>query len=144
MRIKFSSVVMALFALGAAMPTLAHHGFGVEFDNTKCLDLRGTLKQIYWENPHAYFDMDVKNPDGKVVTWHLEMVTPNALKRNGTFREDFVSNFGKPINARACQAKVNTDASHMRGAASYLQLPDGEIRGVGQAVERRSAEDRHF
>ena len=141
MRTKLPSIVLALFVLGAAMPALAHHGFGVEFDTTQCLDLRGTLKGVVWENPHAYLDMDVKNADGKVVTWHLEMVTPNALKRNGTTRQDFIENIGKPINVRACRARVGGDS---RGAASYLQLPDGEIRGVGQQVERRAPQDRHF
>jgi len=132
---------MAVFVLGAAIPTFAHHGFGVEFDPTKCMDLKGTLTGIRWENPHAYFDMEAKDADGKAVTWHLEMITPNALKRNGTTKQDFVENMGKPINARICRSRIATEN---RGAASYLQLPDGEIRGVGQDVERRAREDRHF
>src|SRR5690242_11273967 len=140
MKARLAGALMALFILGAAAPTSAHHGFGVEFDGSKCLDLKGTLTNITWENPHAYFDMDVTNPDGKVVTWHLEMVTPNALKRTGTTKADFVSNFGKTINARACPAKSGEN----RGAASYIALPDGLIRLVGQQVERRSDADKHF
>jgi hypothetical protein len=140
MKAKLPVVLMALFVLGAAGPLFAHHGFGVEFDSTKCADLKGTLTNISWENPHAYFDMDVTNPDGKVVTWHLEMVTPNALKRTGTTKADFVSNFGKTINARECPAKGGEN----RGAASYLALSDGLIRLVGQQVERRSDADKHF
>jgi hypothetical protein len=69
------------------------------------------------------------------------MVTPNALKRNGTLKSDFTENIGKPINVRACRSRTEGEN---RGAASYLQLPDGEIRGVGQQVERRRPEDRHF
>ena len=119
----------------------AHHGFGVEFDATKCMDLKGTLTGLTWENPHAYLQMDVKNGDGKMVTWHLEMVTPNALKRTGTTKQDFESNFGKTISVRACAAKVGGES---RGAASYLALSDGLIRLVGQGVERRSNEEKHF
>jgi hypothetical protein len=140
MKAKLPIILMALFVLSAAGPLFAHHGFGVEFDSTKCADLKGTLTNISWENPHAYFDMDVTNPDGKVVTWHLEMVTPNALKRTGTTKADFVSNFGKTINARECPAKGGEN----RGAASYLALSDGLIRLVGQQVERRSDADKHF
>ena len=140
MKIKFAAVVVALFVLGAIVPAFAHHGFGVEFDAKKCMDLKGTLTGLQWENPHAYFDIDVKNPDGKVVTWHLEMVTPNALKRTGTTKADFTSNFGKTINARACQSKVGDN----RGAASYIALPDGLIRLVGQGVEGRANADKHF
>ena len=143
MKVKLLGILMALFAVGAAVPAVpafAHHGFGVEFDATKCMDLKGTLTGLKWENPHAYFDMEVKNPDGKAVTWHLEMVTPNALKRTGTTKADFEANFGKPINARACPAK----GAEYRGAASYLALSDGQIRLVGQQVERRSDADKHF
>jgi hypothetical protein len=142
MRVKFAGIVMAVFALlVSAAPAFAHHGFGVEFDVNKCMDLKGTLKGLLWENPHAYIDMDVTDANGKVVTWHLEMVTPNALKRTGTTKADFESNFGKTINVRACAAKVGGDS---RGAASYLALSDGLIRLVGQSVERRSNEDKHF
>jgi hypothetical protein len=84
--------------------------------------------------------MDVTNPDGKVVSWHLEMVTPNALKRTGTTKQDFINNYGKTINARMCPAKGGEN----RGAASYLALSDGQIRLVGQQVERRADADKHF
>ena len=140
MKAKLPGILMALFVLGAATPLFAHHGFGVEFDASKCADLKGTLTNITWENPHAYFDMDVTNPDGKVVTWHLEMVTPNALKRTGSTKEVFLANIGKTINARECPAKGGEN----RGAASYLALSDGLIRLVGQQVERRSDADKHF
>src|SRR5579885_3057309 len=95
----------ALFLFGA-VPAFAHHGFNVEFDATKCFDIKGTLTGLKWENPHAYFDMEVINAEGKPVTWHLEMVTPNALKRTGTTKQDFVSNFGKTINAHVCPSKA--------------------------------------
>jgi Family of unknown function (DUF6152) len=139
MRVKLG-IVMTLVVLGAAAPAFAHHGFGVEFDANKCMDLKGTLTAIQWENPHAYFDMDVKGADGKAVTWHLEMVTPNALKRTGTTKEDFLANIGKTINARMCQSKVGDT----RGAASYIALSDGLVRLVGQQVERRPDADKHF
>jgi hypothetical protein len=140
MRVTIAGIFIAIFVVAAAVPAFAHHGFGVEFDANKCMDLKGTLTAVQWENPHAYFDMNVKNPDGKVVTWHLEMVTPNALKRTNTTRLDFVNNFGKTINARACQSKVGDN----RGAASYIALPDGLIRLVGQQVERRDDAQKHF
>jgi hypothetical protein len=123
-----------LLLLGAADAARAHHGFTVEFDPTKCMDLVGTLTGLEWENPHAYLRMDVKTADGKVVPWRLEMITPNALKRNGSPSEDFMANINKPMHARACPAREG--AGQNRGAAEYIKLADGLIRIVGQVVER--------
>jgi Family of unknown function (DUF6152) len=141
MKVKMFSILVVMMVMGGAVSAFAHHGFGVEFDANNCLDLKGTLTGITWENPHAYFDMSAKDPQGNMQSWHLEMVTPNALKRTGSTKADFEANIGKPISARACLAKGGKEH---RGAASYLALADGQIRLVGQQVERRADEDKHF
>ena len=140
MRVRVAGVLLALCCLlGLAVTAFAHHGFGVEFDGSKCMDLKGTLSGLTWENPHAYLQMDVTDAGGKTTSWHLEMITPNALKRNGTTRQDFESNMGKTMNARACPAKVNGDS---RGAAEYIKLADGILRIVGQIPERGMTPDK--
>ena len=139
MKVRVISILGALFVFGAAIPALAHHAFNIEFDGNDCSKIRGTLTGIKWENPHAYIDVAIKNTAGKEETWHLEMVTPNALKRNGTLRQDFEANMGKPINVRMCRSRNKNET---RGAASFLQLTDGEIRVVGQM--RGDPEDRFF
>lgn len=141
MRVKVPGVLLAVFVLvGAAAPLFAHHGFSVEFDGTKCMDLKGTLAGIDWQNPHAYLQIDVKDADGKTTPWHLEMITPNALKRNGTTRQDFVDNMGKTANARACPAKAG--GGENRAAAEYIKLSDGILRIVGQLPERNMTPDK--
>ena len=135
MRVKLLDMLVAVFVfalVGAAVPAFAHHGFSVEFDSTKCTDLKGTLTGLVWENPHAYLDLEVKEDSGSVVKWHLEMVTPNALKRTGTTKEDFKDNFGKTINVRACPARAGNTETQRRGSAGYLALSDGLIRLTGQ------------
>jgi hypothetical protein len=134
MRRKFSGVWIAAFALVVATaPALAHHGFNVEFDKDKCMDLTGSLSRLYWENPHAYFDMNVTEAGGKMVTWHLEMITPNALKRNGTTQQDFLASMGKSVSARACPTKAG--GTPYRGTAEFIKLADGQLRITGQNVE---------
>jgi len=141
MRVKLLGGLMTvLTVLGAAAPTFAHHGFGVEFDGSKCADLKGTLSGIDWENPHAYLQIDVKDASGKVASWHLEMITPNALKRNGTTRQDFMNNMGKVANARYCPAKAG--GGENRGAAEFIKLADGIVRIVGQVPERGMTVDK--
>jgi hypothetical protein len=139
MKVASAGLVLAVFLLlGATDSTLAHHSFSVEFDSNKCLDLTGPLTGIEWENPHAWLRMDVKDAGGQVVPWRLEMITPNALRRNGTTRQDFESNIGKLMHARGCAARegaFKADGAN-RGAAEYIKLADGLIRIVGQVVER--------
>jgi hypothetical protein len=127
-----------LLLLGASKTTLAHHSFSVEFDREKCMDLSGPLTGIEWENPHAWLRLDVKDASGNVVPWRLEMITPNALRRNGTTRQVFESNVGKVMHARACAAREGAfqGGGANRGAAEYIKLADGVIRIVGQVVER--------
>ena len=103
------------------------------------MDLKGTLTGVLWENPHAYVQLDVTDASGKKVAWALEMITPNALKRNGTTQQDFKENVGKVMNARACPAKIGGDS---RGAAEYIKLADGILRIVGQIPERGMTPDK--
>lgn len=139
MKVQFAALGTAvLLLLGATTSTLAHHSFTVEFDPDKCMDLTGTLTGIEWENPHAWLRMDVKDASGKVQPWRLEMITPNAMRRNGTTREHFENTIGKVMHARGCAARAGAFAidGTNRGAAEYIKLADGAIRIVGQVVER--------
>jgi hypothetical protein len=140
MKVKVLMATLAL--LGSGVPAFAHHGFAVEFDDTKCTNMKGILKGIDWDNPHAYFQMEVKDADGQTHTWNLEMVTPNALKRNGTTRQDFLDNIGKPISARACPTKAG--GTPYRGSAGYIMLPDGIVRPVGQLKGGPAPDPKNF
>jgi hypothetical protein len=68
------------------------------------------------------------------------MITPNALKRNGSPRSDFDDNIGKEMHARACPAKIASEEP--RGAAEYVRLADGILRIVGQIPEGNMTPDK--
>ena len=83
MRTTLAIGVFVLVALAAAAPGRAHHAFSAEFDVTKPIKLQGTL--VKWEmiNPHSWFHLDVKAPDGTTALWLIEGGSPNQLIRLG-------------------------------------------------------------
>src|SRR5215475_8203367 len=83
MRPKLMIFVVTATLLLAAVPVLAHHAFSAEFDANKQVNLRGTVSKVEWINPHAWIHMDVKGPDGKTVSWMIELGPPNALLKRG-------------------------------------------------------------
>ncbi len=65
-----------------AIPAQAHHSMAM-FDQTKTVNLKGTVKQFQWTNPHCYIQLMVKDASGKDVEWSLEMGAPMYLYAKG-------------------------------------------------------------
>ncbi len=86
MRISLGVVVAGLGLLVSAVPVLAHHSFAAEYDANQPITLKGVVSKVEWTNPHARFYVDVKESDGTLTTWNLELASPNVLVRNGWTR----------------------------------------------------------
>src|SRR5439155_7178538 len=83
----FVSSAVLLMVLAAAVPAIAHHSFAAEYDSTKVVKLTGNVTRVDWQNPHAYFYIDVKNADtGRVENWAFEMGAPSVIARQGWTR----------------------------------------------------------
>lgn len=134
MKLRLGHIAPVVCLLATAVPAFAHHGFSVEYDAKKCATMTGTLINVDWENPHVHFTMDVKDPDGKVSSWTIEVNSIPAMKRSsGIQRQDFLDNIGKTISIRGCPTKAGGTAN--RASAETLTLSDGRMRIVGQDVE---------
>ncbi len=81
--------VASLGVVMAAAPLGAHHSFAAQFDDKAPIEIKGTLSKMEWLNPHTWIHVDVKEADGKVVTWAIEGATPNSLLRRGLRQTDF-------------------------------------------------------
>src|SRR5689334_1583657 len=83
MRVKLAIATTCLALLGAVPVAMAHHAFAAEFDVNKPVTLKGTMEKWDMVNPHSWFHINVKGPDGKVVEWMVEGGSPNTLIRLG-------------------------------------------------------------
>jgi hypothetical protein len=71
--------------------TSAHHSFVAQYDNDARAQLTGVIVKVEWLNPHAYFYIDVEDPDsGAVTTWACELGSPVSMQRQGWTRESLV------------------------------------------------------
>ena len=120
-------VVTGVWLLLAGVPAIAHHAFSAEFDAKRPVTLRGTVVKVEWINPHSWFHVDVKQPDGKVQRWMVEAGNPNNLFRRG-WSKDVISP-GMEIVIDGYQAK---DASR-RANGRDLTFPDGRKLFMGSS-----------
>jgi hypothetical protein len=67
----FIAGALALAGAEWVAPALAHHSMAM-FDQTRTVNLKGTVKQFQWANPHAYIQLMVKDASGADTEWSLE------------------------------------------------------------------------
>ncbi len=130
---KYFVGVIALGALFAVAPLVAHHSFAAEYDSTKPVKLTGAVTKIDWTNPHVYFFLDVKDPDtGRVANWSFEMAAPGALKNTGWTRNTM--KIGDLVIVEGTRAKDgglhgNARAVTMAGTGKRLGAASSETKG---------------
>ena len=117
-RLAFATVFLGALFFATTL-VQAHHSFSAVYDGNKPITLRGTVSKLGWSNPHSHIYVEVKNPDGEVVTWEIESAGASALLRAGIKSEDFL---GTEVVVTGYLAKDGTPAAN---ASSF------EIVGTG-------------
>ena len=115
--LSFATVLAVVLA--TASPASAHHSFAAEYDDQKPLKITGTLTKVDWMNPHIWYYVDVKNPDGSVTSWAISGGAPGQLQRRGITKDLLV--VGSVVNVEGFKAK---DGSN-NGFGQRVTYPDG-------------------
>jgi hypothetical protein len=128
----FGSIALAtLLAACVAAPLFAHHSFAAEYDSAKPLKLTGAVTKIEWQNPHAYFYIDVRDEKtGQVVNWAFEMGAPAVIQRSGWTRNSM--KIGDLVIVEGSQAKSGRPHGNARSvtlAATGKKLGAGSSEG---------------
>ena len=128
MSTRFTAALLLTSVLSA--PTVgAHHSFAAEFYAKNCRDFTGVLTKLDWQNPHAYFYMDVKDAKGETTTWTLEATSVRGILANGVKREDVKA--GDKIKVRC---HLLRDGS--TGCLLGFVTPDHGDQARGHGVEK--------
>lgn len=140
-RVVASVVAIVGFGLLAAAPVRAHHAFAAEFDSNRPVKLKGTIAKVEWINPHAWIHIDVKNEEGQVERWMLELGGPGPLTRRGIGKNHLQA--GTEISAEGYLAK---GVKH-RANARLLRYANGQelfvgSSGTGAPIDGRDATER--
>ena len=88
------------------------------FDAEKSIELKGTVKEFQWTNPHAWILMTVGNDQ-----WAIEMGGPGGLARQGWLPKTLTP--GMAISAITHPLKDGTHG----GQFMAVTLPDGKLMG---------------
>ncbi len=122
-------LVFSIFAITgwilSAQPAMAHHSFA-GFDD-KVIEIKGTIKEFQFKNPHTWIQVIVEDAKGEKVEWSLEWGAPNQLGRQGVRPSTFPA--GAKVTARVRPMTNGTAAGAFVGA----KFADGKT--IGQWTE---------
>jgi hypothetical protein len=115
----------------AVLPGVAHHAFVAEYDASKSTTLEGVVTKVEWTNPHARFYIDVKDKNGSMANWNLELASPNALRRLGWMRDAI--KVGDTVSVLVAPAKDGTKMANAR----TVTLADGRKMVAGLSPDQQ-------
>jgi hypothetical protein len=115
---KFNTLALAAIAVAfSASAAVAHHSFAM-FDAEKTIELKGTVKEFQWTNPHSWILMTVEGQQ-----WAIEMGGPAGLARQGWVPKTLTP--GMQVRTLVHPLKDGTRG----GQFMAIYLPDGTMKG---------------
>ena len=119
------AIVASVLSFGVGTSLSAHHSFAAAYDMQKSVTVQGAIVQVRLTNPHSWFFLDVKEPDGKLTRWAFEAGTPSGMIRNGYKASELAP--GTIVTIRGVRAR---DLTQNAGMLQQLTTADGKTYGM--------------
>jgi Family of unknown function (DUF6152) len=117
---SLSLVAVFAVALAVTLPLWAHHSHG-NYAMETYTELKGTVQEVHWLNPHTWVYLEVKEGD-KTTMWAMEGASPPAL-RSGGWTTDMIK-AGDTISARCHRLKDGSPGCLL----GFITIKDGVER----------------
>src|SRR5262245_24366893 len=126
-------LITGLALLSSSGVLFGHHSFSSEYDGTKAFRIAGVVSRIEWANPHVRLYVEVKEANGKLTTWSVELASPSALARNGWNSRTLKVGDAVVVDGYLGKAVAT------RGAARSVVVADGRSLFVGPVGDSTAA-----
>ncbi len=115
---------VSVFSLAALMSVSTvlhgHHSVAVFYEVEASSEVRGTITNLRWINPHIQFTLESVGADGEPETWAVEAGSVNSLERNGIRREQL--EIGAQVTVVGRPSRLGRAAMY----AASISVPGGE------------------
>ena len=81
MKALLATVFVIVALVTAAAPLSAHHSWPV--NTSRLVTVKGTVKELAWENPHPMITLEVQTEDGKLEKWMVGGPAITRMQANG-------------------------------------------------------------
>jgi hypothetical protein len=86
--VKHRSILLVAAGLMlTGLSAYAHHSFTATYDESKTVEIKGTLVQFMFRNPHAWVHVMAPDDKGEMHRWGVEWGGAGALTGQGVTRD---------------------------------------------------------
>ncbi len=90
MKCTWAVLLAAVGMLMSGVPATAHHSFSATYQEGEMIEIRGSIVQVSFRNPHSWVYVMAPDDDGVMHRWGLEWGGAGQLAGQGMTRSSLI------------------------------------------------------